>query len=157
LEDEDGNADFGEAKCLVLFLRPKLAMAEMTEWPRDRLSAFGETYSSCAGEWTGFYDWLRNADRRLLGIRYGPFETTAFVISQASQFSYVKAHEGNHLEIFFANERDVKPELSTDQEFLYDPAYLAPSGECALTFALDGLSKADHQFIARASVEWVPI
>jgi hypothetical protein len=132
-------------------------MAEMTEWPKDRLIAFGETYSSSSGEWTGFYDWLRNADRELVGVRYWPFETTEFVISRASELSYVKRHERSYLEIFFANERDLKPELSKDQEFLYDPVYLSASGACAIAFATDGLSQDDYQSLARARVQWIPI
>ncbi len=149
--------DFGEAKCLVVFLRPKLALAEMTAWPKDRLVAFGEIYSSVAGEWTGFYDWLRDADHRLLGVRYWPFESTELVITRATELAYVSTNKQRYIEIFFASERHVKQEFSKDQEFLYDPVYVSPSGGCALAFSTDGLSEADYRSIAEARAEWVPI
>src|SRR5437762_12985942 len=113
--------DLGRAKCLIVFLRPTLAMAEMTSWPHSKLHVFGQTYSSIAGDWTGFYDWIRNAERKLLGVRYWPFEATEFVISRASGLSYARVSEGRDVEIFFSDERHIKEEFSKDQDFLCDP------------------------------------
>src|SRR5207248_2896449 len=104
-----------------------------------------------------FYDWLRDADQRLLGVRYWPFESTELVIARSTELAYVSTNRQRYIEIFFANERHVKQELSKDQEFLYDPVYVSPSGGCAVAFSTDGLSEADYRSIAEASAEWVPI
>jgi hypothetical protein len=149
--------DFGEPRCVIVFFRPRLTMGEMTAWPKDRLFAFGEPYSSVGGEWTGFYDWIRNAAGVLLGVRYWPFESTEFVISRAAQLGYVQTSERRYVEIFFSNERCISKELSKDQEFLYDPVFVSPSGECALAFSTEGLSEADYRSISAAEAEWVPI
>ena len=33
------------------------------------------------GQWTGFYDWLRDSKEQVLGVRYWPFEDTEFLIA----------------------------------------------------------------------------
>jgi hypothetical protein len=153
-EDAD---DLGTAKCLVIFLRPRLTLGEMTSWPYDKLDAFGEQYTSIAGEWTGFYDWLRDHDRTLLGVRYWPFESTQFVIRIAKELSYVHVVEEKCLEIFFSSHRASLDHLSSDQDFLYDPVYTSHSGACALAFSTEDLSESDNTSIRNANAEWVPI
>lgn len=153
-EDTD---DLGTAKCLVIFLRPRLTLGEMTSWPHERLQAFGEQYTSMAGEWTGFYDWLRGHDGTLRGVRYWPFESTQFVIQIAKGLSYIHAVEGKCLEIFFGSERATLDHLSSDQDFLYDPVYTTHSGACALAFSTEDLSESDYTAIRNANAEWVPI
>src|SRR5205823_2629880 len=110
-----------------------------------------------SGEWTGFYDWLRNPDRRLLGVRYWPFEATEFVIQRASNLPYVRTAERRYVEIFFGDERYSNTQLSKDQDFLYDPVYATPSGACALAFSTEDLLEADYEAIRAAKAEWVPI
>ena len=129
----------------------------MTSWPQDSLHAFGETYLSIAGEWTGFYDWIRDGERRLLGVRYWPFEMTEFVIREAKDLPYVRSIDPQYLEIFFGAERHSNAAFSKDQDFLYDPVYTSRSGACALAFSTEDLSKADYRSISSAHAEWVPI
>lgn len=87
----------------------------------------------------GFFDWLRNDNRLIMGIRLCFFEHQKyndFLI----QLPYVTATFDNKcMEILF-EEGSFNSDLSGDQDFSDNYVYQSESGEYLFTFGLDNLT-----------------
>src|ERR1700719_2322678 len=78
--------------CLLVILHSRLTLARDLRWPLKGFVVDNKKYLDAAfGNWTGFYDWIRDMDGNLLGVRYAPFEDTEFLIEHTTRLSYVKA------------------------------------------------------------------
>lgn len=140
--------------CLIVVLKSKLALAESSVWPLKGFVLNGKEYHDAAlGEWTGFYDWLRDPNGYLLGVRYWLNEGTEMLAQQARVLDYVSLKPSRFIEIYFSDRRDVDPKLSADQEFLYDPVFRSDDGEYALGFAMEGLGESDLRNIENAQAD----
>src|SRR5205823_5870461 len=111
--------------CIVVFLKPQIGLALTTNWPVTSIAVNGQTYSPVGPAWSGFYDWLRDSDSRLLGVRYHPSEQTAFVLKQASELAYAQLGSYGDVCLFFSSQRSFDPKKSADQDFLYDQVFVA--------------------------------
>lgn len=141
--------------CLLVVLRPKLTLAKSPAWPLKGFALDSKEYRDAAlGEWTGFYDWLRDADGSLLGVRYWLNEGTEFLAQQAHALDYVSVDPSRFIEIYFSDRRQVAPKLSADQDFLYDPVFRSDDGEYALGFAMEDLGESDLRNIEKAQADW---
>ena len=108
----------------------KLSAAEVVA-PGIRL-AEADYLDSGAGDWLGFYDWLRNLQGEVIGVRQWIDEVSTFPFS--TKFEGVEAN-GKHgfLRIFFGQSREVDEANSCDQDFGHNRLLVA--GESvALTF-----------------------
>ena len=108
----------------------KLSAAEVVA-PGIRL-AEADYLDSGAGDWLGFYDWLRNLQGEVIGVRQWIDEVSTFPFS--TKFEGVEA-SGKHgfLRIFFGQSREVDEANSCDQDFGHNRLLVA--GESvALTF-----------------------
>jgi hypothetical protein len=145
-------------KCLIIFLRKRLTLAEAYDWPIPQLSVANEVYKPVSSDWSGFYDWMRDNDGRLLGLRYWPFPETEFLEEMTKTFSYARVRPKWGIEIFFFETRsEPNPELSCDQDFIYDQVFCSASGQYAIAFATDELNDQDFRTIAAADADWVPV
>lgn len=76
--------------------RPQLALAKDLKWPLQGFAVENAEYSDMGlGEWTGFYDWLRDSDGGLLGVATAQFRHGVFsepYASPAIRESCVKPH-----------------------------------------------------------------
>lgn len=153
-EPSTANSSAGRP-CLIVVLKSNLTLAESPAWPLKGFALDGKEYRDAAlGEWTGFYDWLRNPNGVLLGVRYWLNEGTERLVQQAHVLDYVRVDPSRFIEIYFSDRRDIEPKLSADQEFLYDAVFRSDNGQYALGFAMVGLSESDLLNIQTAKADW---
>lgn len=142
--------------CLLVLLRPTLTLARNVKWPLKEFTIGDMRYRDANfGEWTGFYDWLRNGDGDLLGIRYTPFEQTEFLTRELKDLAYVEADPPRHIEIYFSERRAIDPNLSCDQALLYDAIFRSDDGEYAIGFGMEELSESNLRSLETMGAEWV--
>jgi hypothetical protein len=142
--------------CLIVVLKSNLTLAESPGWPVQRFALNGKEYRDAQlGEWTGFYDWLRDPNGDLLGVRYWVDEGTEVLVQQAYLLAYARVDPSRCIEFYFSERRNVEAKLSTDQEFLYDPVFRSDDGEYALGFAMHGLSESDLRNIRNTQADWI--
>lgn len=146
----------GKRPCLLVILHPRLTLARDLRWPLKGFVVGNKQYRDAAfGDWTGFYDWLRDVNGDLLGVRYTPSDATEFLIEHATKLSYVKADPSRHIEIYFSENRTTDPKRSCDQEFLYDAVFRSGEDDYAIGFGIEELSEADLHSLENAGAEWV--
>jgi hypothetical protein len=114
-------------------------MALTQDMPVASIAVDGQTYLPVGPEWSGFYDWLRNLEGRILGVRYHAVDETSFVLKAASQLKYVEL-ERSSLAIFFTEDHRFDVRESVDQAFIYDQVFMTGDGACCIAFATDNLS-----------------
>jgi hypothetical protein len=141
--------------CLLVLLRPTLALAKDIRWPVKDFVVGDRRYRDANfGEWTGFYDWLRDVEGNVLGVRYTPLEQTEFLTQELKGLAYVKVDPPRHVEIYFSEHRAVDPKLSCDQAFLYDAIFRSDDGEYAIGFGMEELSESNLRSPEKARAEW---
>src|SRR5262249_17416335 len=99
--------------CLLVILRPQLTLAGGLTWPLKEFVVGNKQYHDLGlGEWTAFYDWLRDSEGKLLGVRYWLEKDTEFLSDHSKQLGYVQNTPSRHIEIYFSDRRTVDPKLS---------------------------------------------
>src|SRR5713101_2789650 len=111
--------------CIVVFLTPQVRLALTTNWPVVSIALNSQTYNPVGPAWSGFYDWLRDSNGKLLGVRYHPCEQTAFVLEQASELNYAQLGSHGDVCLFVSNQRSFDLKKSVDQDVLYDQVLIA--------------------------------
>lgn len=141
--------------CLLVILRPQLTLAKDLRWPLKGFVLGEKQYHDANfGEWTGFYDWLRDREGGVLGVRYTPFEETEFLTKELKALAYVKVDPPRHLEIYFSDRREFDEKRSCDQEFLYDAIFRSGDGEYAIGFGMEELNESNLRSLEKAGAEW---
>jgi hypothetical protein len=143
-------------QCLLVVLRPQLALAKNLQWPLQGFVLDGSSYRDVGfGDWTGFYDWLRDANENVLGVRYWLRDDTEFLVGYAKGLGYVQADQPSHyIEIYFSQRREIVPKLSSDQDFLYDSVFRSDDGVYAIGFGIGGLSELDMRSLQSIEIGW---
>lgn len=145
-----------QRSCVIVILGDQLAKGGA--WPITRLVSNGKCYRDCGfGEFTEFYDWLRDSDDELLGVRYNLCEDTEFLFDYAQRRDYMLSKEAGHwkyLEIYFSEKWDVDPLRSSDQGFVYDPVFRSDDNEIAIAFDMGWLGKSERQSLERRTSIW---
>jgi hypothetical protein len=143
---------------LIIFLWPRLTLAESQSWPVGELRVQNEVYRPASSDWSGFYDWLRDDSGTLFGLRYSPFPETEFITEVVKGLGYTRVYEGHAIEVFFTKQpRDPVDERSCDQDFLYDQVFRTDSGKYAIAFATDGLTETELRAISQADADWLAV
>jgi hypothetical protein len=110
---------------------------------------FGESFSDAQlGEWTGFYDWLRNPFGQIIGVRYWPFEHCKFLLTEPNLDPDIRV-EGGGLLVFFGAEATFEPALSGDQDFEESRVLRGESGSFGLLLGCSNLSSAEQTELQR--------
>ena len=139
---------------LVIF-RPQLTLAKNLRWPLEEVTIGNTRYRNAGfGNWTGFYDWLRDSEGELLGVRYWPEQDTKFFVDYTKPFDYVEAASSRHIEIYFSERRSFEAKLSCDQEFLYDAIFRSDEGGYAIGFGIEELNEANLRSLQNARLVW---
>jgi hypothetical protein len=144
-------------QCLVVVLRQRLTLALVTGYPNEELVVAGVSYKDAGyGDWSGFYDWLRDSEQRVLGVRYWP-DDTGFLLDTANKFSYVIVPESRfYMEIYFSSNRSVNKQKSKDQDFLYDKIFSSETGEYIIVFDTSLLTNNElTQITHTAEADWI--
>jgi hypothetical protein len=71
---------------------------------------------SGAGDWLGFYGWLRSPTREVIGVQQSIDDTSAFPFSTTFEGVGASVKRGV-LRIYFGHRRDVDEANSCDQDF----------------------------------------
>ncbi len=144
--------------CLLVILRSQLTLAKDLRWPLKGFAVGDKRYHDAGfGAWTAFYDWLRDSEGKLLGVRYWLEQDTEFLVDYTKPLGYVQAVPARHIEIYFSERRAVDPKLSCDQAFLYDAIFRSDDGEYAIGFGVEELSDDNLRSLQDARAEWVDV
>ncbi|WMW80084.1 hypothetical protein RF679_15735 [Undibacterium cyanobacteriorum] len=85
------------------------------------------------GDWLGFYDWLRNRSKTVIGVRIWLDEDNAHISAIGECMNAVVPIVGRELSIFFGADREFDKSLSDDQDFGGNKLFVGAS-MYALTF-----------------------
>ena len=141
--------------CLLVMLQPQLVLAKIRPWPLAGFTCKGRRYRDAGfGEWTEFYDWLRNSDATVLGVRYWLSTETAFLADYAKDLPYIKIDPSRNLEIYFSERREINQSRSCDQDFLYDGIFRSDDGQYAIGFGMGGLTETDIIGLEKLGASW---
>jgi len=144
-----------QRRCLLVMLLPQLVLAEIRPWPLAGFVCEGKRYRDAGfGEWTEFYDWLRDSDSNVLGVRFWLSSETEFLSDYAEQPPYVQIDPSRYLEIYFSENREISQQRSSDQDFLYDGIFRSDDGQYAIGFGMGGLSETDIVSLHNAGARW---
>lgn len=115
----------------------------------DSLSLCGAQLEDTGlGDWTGFYDWLRNCGGKVIGVRYWPFEQAEFLLKECSHCDSVRVDSRGALLFFFGGESGFEEKLSGDQAFEEARILKTKADQYALLFGCDNLTEAEQNALA---------
>lgn len=86
-------------------------------------------------DYSGFYDWLRNAIGQIIGIRYtrlDPFNST--LVAQLKKIPYINFVHKKIIEIYFSHHRNYLDSISNDQDFGTCKLYVSADQTYAMLF-----------------------
>ena len=142
-------------ECLLVILQPQLALAKIRPWPLAGFICEGKHYRDAGfGEWTEFYDWLRDFESNLLGVRFWLSSETEFLADYAKELPYIQIDPSRYLEIYFSERREIDQSRSCDQDFLYDGIFHSDDGQYAIGFGMGGLNETDLVSLQNAGARW---
>lgn len=98
-------------------------------------------------DFNGFYDFLRDDSRRVLGVRFLPSAPPEFLLDSLKSLPYVERGLSTELRIFFSQERKFDPSISVDQYFGENRIYCSTTGRIALSFSLAPLNVSEVRSI----------
>ena len=102
------------------------------------------------GDWLGFYDILRNASSRPIGLRFWPFEDAAKVLSKIIPSAQMRIEDrGAALCLLFGVVDQWCEERSGDQLMEEARLLFSPNMEVALIFGLSVLALENRLELAR--------
>ncbi|MCM5683007.1 hypothetical protein M8A51_26190 [Schlegelella sp. S2-27] len=95
----------------------------------------GEVFKdSGAGDWLGFYDWLRTKTGNIIGVRLWADEASHHLRAAGGCVNVITNTECFPFVVFLGDEREFVDENSCDQDFGSNMLLLS-SGKFALTFS----------------------
>ena len=91
---------------------------------------------SGAGDWLGFYDWLRASDDAVIGVRQhvDPDPMADRILLELSRDDVIVDKKMRSLEVFFSRDRDYDVLRSSDQDFGDNRLFVGDDGSILLTF-----------------------
>jgi hypothetical protein len=122
-----------------IYLGPVLCFKLTDDMPgKVCLAGDTEYFELDAGDWEGFYDWLRTERDNIIGCRFWAWDHVASIFAAAATLSYCAVDNGS-LCIYFSEERSFIPEISDDQDFLFSKVYKSNTGDYALAVSIRDL------------------
>jgi len=139
---------------LILSAKPGLLLAKGC--PRTFVHN-GENFQDTDDQdFNGFYDFLRDDSRHVLGISFSPPALHGFLMDCVRSLPYVEVPCSTTLRIFFREERNFNPSISMDQYFGDNRIYRSPGARVALSFGLTPLGLAEISSISAIAVPAPP-
>ena len=146
-----------ERYCLIVILGKQVKLARGGAWPISCFVSEGKCYRDTGvGDFTEFYDWLRNSNGEVLGVRYYLCADTEFLMAYAQERDYMVSKDGGtfkFVEIYFSERRGADLLLSCDQCFVYDPVFRSDD-EIAIAFDTGWMSESELQLLERQKSLW---
>jgi hypothetical protein len=149
----------GEVRgCLIVILGESPRLATGSSWPITSFTSDGKCYRDCGfGEFTEFYDWLRNSRDEVIGVRFNLCADTEFLSDYAEKRNYMLSKDLGRfkfIEIYFSETWDVDLFRSCDQGFVYDPVFRSDDGEVAIAFDTGWLSESELRGLEARESLW---
>jgi hypothetical protein len=142
-------------ECLIVMLQEELTLANGIRWPLKAFRLEGTVYQDVGlGEWTGFYDWMRQSNGDLIGVRYTPLADNRELFESTRSLGYTKADASKGLAIYFDAMQVVDDQRSCDQEFQYDAVFKSDEYGWAIAFDTIALTAEDRQRLRRIVRRW---
>jgi hypothetical protein len=137
---------FGERSsgCLLFLLEPRLMLRLIKSLPDHTIEWNDVIYHDITnGDSNGFYDWLRNSNDEIVGLRYSPHVEKNFLLQQVNRFSYIEVIPGDCFMIYFGIHRNFDPTKSVDQDFGGDVFYCSASNDKVFSVGTKSLNEKD--------------
>lgn len=139
---------------LVAALNSTLTLALLETAPPSDFHIGGVHFrDSGLGDFTGFYDWLRDLRGMPVGVRYCPSAEAEPVLSRVALRSYMRRQEAC-LEIVFQQHSKIDYSRSDDQSFGGNRIFVSEAGDVAVSFEAYFLSEDELRSIREAPVSW---
>lgn len=144
---------------LVIVFRPELTLALSEAQPAEGVSIEGVSYrATSTGDFTGFYDWLRDRSGKIIGLRYWPGSEGKLPLHTLNHLPYVRVPPGGTcIEVYFSQKRETDESRSDDQAFGGNSHFLSDSGELAICFETYFLSDSEMTSIREAKARWASL
>jgi hypothetical protein len=138
------------ASCLVAVCTNNIALAVAHRCPGGSFAYDASQYEDQGfGDFTGFYDWLRNSEGSVIGVRYLPAHELDFLCNAVADLPYVEVDwKIKSIALYFSDDRGVDESTSNDQEFGDNKLFKSASGTFALSF---NVSQVIGSFSAQAA------
>jgi hypothetical protein len=151
------NSEISSPAILIAILGSELELA-MVDGPLSSGFTQGDCFYRDAGQgdFTGFYDWLRDTAGRLLGLKYWIYRDVDFHREVLASLPYVELPDGEpSVEIFFSAERGYDAAKSDDQSFADNALFRSEDGEWAVTFSVYALDRDELACLRSCQSKWV--
>jgi len=117
---------------------PQLVELSEEEYAASSIQLTGRAFADTgAGDWLGFYDWLRSSAGEVIGVRQYVDDQSTFPLARDFKGVEKDVKQGV-VRIFFGQSREFDEVASCDQDF-GDNRLLAAGDEIALTFSARNL------------------
>jgi hypothetical protein len=147
-----------QQSCVIVILGERVKLAKGSSRSIASFTSNGKCYRDCGfGEFTEFYDWLRNSRDEVIGVRLNLCTDTGFLSDYAQRRDYMLSKDlgkFKYVEIYFSETWDVDPHRSCDQGFVYDPVFRAEDGEVAIAFDTGWLSESELRLLEGQTSLW---
>src|SRR5437016_5440827 len=106
-------------ECLIVVFKPELTLAFSEQSSKPILRMDNREFTDPTDRsWNCFYDWLRNASNRVLGVRLWLWNDLSNLVEHLGYLPYTRVgKEKKSIEVFFSDDRQYIDEFSKDQEF----------------------------------------
>jgi len=166
-DESDSGRHATEDRYLFVIFRSRLTLALATLPPGQRTDLAAECwlgpmrYRMVDQTLVCFYDWLRNAHRRVVGVRFWLESLERFrtpqrgALAHLYRFSYVaETHNGHALEVYFSSDRRIDESNSSDQDFMPQPVFADEHGEWAVALYATDLDEVEMGGVRAADTAW---
>jgi hypothetical protein len=140
-----------QPKCILLAFEAEPHVYILDSYPKDGFSIGDDTYRQLydLSGWSGFYDWLRDGDGTIIGVRQS-LEDEVDAICRHLTLPYVVCDD-QIIEVFFSTSRDYDPQVRCDQMFGDNGVFVARARQYAITFSTLLLTDTELALIQRLS------
>ena len=148
-----------QKKTLVVLLIPHLTLSLIEKFPLEKLNVGSNKYRNLGeGIWQGFYDWLRDASGKIIGVRFWRFEDADLQLSNIASLPYVLVNrDKDYIEIYFSDSRQYVIEKSDDQDFGAQRIFVDDGGTWAIALDVSMLNELEFESIKDANVAWISV
>lgn len=122
--------------CLVVICLDRVELAVTSRCPEKTFVYDNTCYEDQGfGDFTGFYDWLRNYQGHIIGVRYLPADELTFLFRAVAHLPYVAVNwQTKAIALYFSQDRSIDESVSNDQDFGDNRVLKSAQGRFAISF-----------------------
>ena len=138
--------------CLIVVFRDTLALSVAPSCPEASFEYDNVAYEDQGfGDFTGFYDWLRNRERSVIGVRYLPADELDFLCNAVEGLPYASVDwRIRSIELYFSESRNVDESISNDQAFGDNRLFKSATGTFCLSFNVSEVIQSFDSEVTRS-------